>query len=49
MNIWAALGFMLLGGAIVELAEIKAWHRYKAGKEEGEFRRSQNASARRGG
>ena len=40
MSIWMALGFMLLGGLIVELAEIKAWNRYKQGKREGEgFRR----------
>lgn len=38
MSVWAALGFMLLGGAIVELAEIKAWQRYKVGKMEGEHR-----------
>ena len=38
MNVWAALGFMLLGGAIVELAEMKAWQRYKTGKLEGEHR-----------
>lgn len=38
MSIWWALFFMLLGGAVVELAEIKAWHRYKAGKLEGEHR-----------
>lgn len=38
MSIFAALGFMLLGGAIVELAEIKAWQRYKVGKLEGERR-----------
>lgn len=36
MNIWWALFFMALGGAIVELAEIKAWNRYKQGKREGE-------------
>lgn len=39
MNIWAALGFMALGGIIVELAEIKAWNRYKVGKQEGESRK----------
>lgn len=40
MSIWMALGFMALGGIIVELAEIKAWNRYKQGKREGEgFRR----------
>jgi hypothetical protein len=39
MNVWAALGFMLLGGAIVELAEMKAWQRYKTGKLEGEHNR----------
>ena len=47
MNVWAALGFMLLGGAIVELAEIKAWQRYKIGKEEGEFHKFRNCQ--RGG
>lgn len=36
MSIYAALGFMMLGGIIVELAEIKAWNRYKQGKREGE-------------
>lgn len=35
MSIWWALIFMALGGAIVELAEIKAWNRYKQGKREG--------------
>lgn len=34
MNVWAALGFMMLGGVIVELAEMKAWNRYKQGKRE---------------
>ena len=34
MNVWAALGFMMLGGVIVELAEMKAWNRYKQGKKE---------------
>jgi hypothetical protein len=36
MSVWAALGFMVLGGLIVELAELKAWNRYKQGKREGE-------------
>jgi hypothetical protein len=40
MSIWAALGFMLLGGIIVELAEIKAWQRYKIGKTEGRNQQS---------
>lgn len=35
MNIWWALFFMFLGGAIVEVGEIKAWNRYKQGKREG--------------
>lgn len=40
MSIWWALFFMALGGTIVELAETKAWIRYKQGKREGEgFRR----------
>lgn len=38
MSIWWALFFMALGGAVVELAEIKAWQRYKVGKMEGERR-----------
>ena len=39
MSIWQALGFMFLGGAIVELFELKSWARYKMGKHEGEDRR----------
>ena len=35
MSIWWALFFMFLGGAIVEIGEIKAWTRYKQGKREG--------------
>ena len=46
MSIWAALGFMVLGGAIVELAEIKAWHRYNSGKLEGERRARAEANKR---
>lgn len=45
MSVWAALGFMLLGGAIVELAELKAWHRYKMGKHEGEYARVKKGGA----
>lgn len=47
MSIWWALFFMLLGGAIVELAEIKAWHRYKAGKLEGEHNRVRAEAGKR--
>ena len=47
MSIFAALGFMLLGGAIVELAEMKAWQRYKAGKQEGEHNRIRSEATKR--
>lgn len=46
LTIWWALFFMFLGGAAVELAEIKAWNRYKTGKREGE---STDPSTRRKG
>ena len=46
MSIWWALFFMFLGGAIVELAEIKAWNRYKTGRREGE---NVDATRRKGG
>ena len=36
MNIWYALLFMAIGGAIVEAFEIHAWRRYLQGKKEGE-------------
>lgn len=39
MNVWQALGFMFLGGALVECFEFKSWQRYKQGKREGEDRR----------
>ena len=39
MGIWQALGFMFLGGAIVEIFEFKSWQRYRQGKIEGENRR----------
>lgn len=35
MNIFAALGFMALGGLIVEIFEVHAWRRYQQGKAEG--------------
>ena len=41
MSIWWALFFMFLGGAIVEIGEIKAWTRYKQGKREGESLRKE--------
>lgn len=34
MNILQALGFMFLGGAIVEIFEWHAWSRYNQGKRE---------------
>ena len=46
MSIWWALLFMALGGGIVELAEIKAWHRYNSGKLEGERRARSEAGKR---
>lgn len=46
MSIWWALFFMLLGGAVVELAEIKAWQRYKVGKMEGEHNRVRTEAKR---
>lgn len=36
MTVFQALGFMFLGGAIVELFEIRAWSRYHQGKREGQ-------------
>lgn len=36
MTVFQALGFMFLGGAIVELFEIRAWVRYQQGKREGQ-------------
>lgn len=35
MSILQALGFMVLGGLIVESFEIHAWRRYQQGKTEG--------------
>lgn len=35
MSILQALGFMVLGGLIVEGFEIHAWRRYQQGKTEG--------------
>lgn len=35
MFILQALGFMALGGLIVEIFEIHAWRRYQQGKTEG--------------
>lgn len=35
MSILQALGFMVLGGVIVEVFEIHAWRRYQMGKNEG--------------
>ena len=46
MSIWWALLFMALGGLIVELAEIKAWQRYKAWKMEGEHLAMKGAAKR---
>ena len=46
MSIWWALFFMFIGGSIVELAEIKAWNRYKIGKREGE---SHDLTRKKGG
>lgn len=34
MTILQALLFMLLGGGIVEVFELHAWHRYQQGKQE---------------
>ena len=36
MTVFQALGFMFLGGTIVELFEIRAWSRYRQGKREGQ-------------
>ena len=36
MTVFQALGFMFLGGMIVELFEIRAWSRYHQGKREGQ-------------
>lgn len=35
MSILQALGFMVLGGVIVEIFEVHAWRRYQLGKREG--------------
>lgn len=48
MSIWWALFFMALGGAIVEVAEVKAWQRYREGKVEGESRRATTRPQRGG-
>lgn len=37
MSIWQAIGFMALGGIVVEVFEIHAWRRYQQGKREGGF------------
>lgn len=37
MSILQAIGFMVLGGAIVEIFELHAWRRYQQGKREGGF------------
>lgn len=34
MTIWSALGFMLLGGAIVFVFDMRAWKMYRDGKRE---------------
>ena len=34
MTVFQALAFMFLGGAIVELFEMRAWMRYHQGKRE---------------
>lgn len=36
LTVLQALGFMVLGGAIVEIFEIHAWKRYQQGKREGQ-------------
>ena len=46
MSIWWALFFMLLGGTIVELAELKAWRKYQSGKLEGERRAMKEGNKR---
>ena len=35
MTIWQALGFMFLGGTLVELFDLRAWKMYREGKREG--------------
>lgn len=35
MSILQAMGFMIIGGVIVEVFEIHAWRRYQQGKTEG--------------
>lgn len=39
MSIWAALGFMCLGGFIVELYNWRAWRMYREGKSEAKAER----------
>lgn len=36
MSVWAALGFMLMGGAIVELFDLRAFQMYMRGRRENE-------------
>lgn len=35
MSVWAALGFMFLGGLLVGLFDLRAWKMYRDGKNEG--------------
>lgn len=35
MNVLQAIGFMVLGGVIVEVFETHAWRRYQQGRREG--------------
>lgn len=35
MNVWQALGFMFLGGALVGAFDLRAWKMYREGKREG--------------
>ncbi len=43
MDIWFALGFMTLGGAIVAFFNALCWRKYYEGKREGQsYRRKDN-------
>lgn len=37
MSIFQAIGFMALGGIIVEVFEVHAWRRYQQGKRESQL------------
>lgn len=46
MSIWAALGFMSLGGFIVEIYNWRAWRMYREGKREARAERENGRNFR---